>query len=287
MRKSRCFISRGSRWVGGGDHPPRPLESLTTLELTAVSSNCTTSTTGTMRAGSRLLAAVKQAQYLRAGEPTGLTGLFTHSAPRSTLIYTYHNTLEKLKAFPESSVYRQSLEALTKHRLQIVESVKPDGLEAWQQRIQEKVKAFPEAFKEVGSQANKSETNIVYKAWALEGMSTGSWEDEPVGKPELEGVRTMKERDDQAEQLGRDLGMESARIPRIEPEPALTAEQVVEMEQQIGAGLIEEVIQVAEGENKLVDEMLKNKVWEDLEEKPVEGQWDYAERNAHTSTQAR
>lgn len=190
-----------------------------------MSSNCTTSTTGTMRAGSRLLAAVKQAQYLRAGEPTGLTGLFTHSAPRSTLIYTYHNTLEKLKAFPESSVYRQSLEALTKHRLQIVESVKPDGLEAWQQRIQEKVKAFPEAFKEVGSQANKSETNIVYKAWALEGMSTGSWEDEPVGKPELEGVRTMKERDDQAEQLGRDLGMESARIPRIEPEPALTAEQ--------------------------------------------------------------
>lgn len=41
---------------------------------------------------------------------------------------------------------------------------------------------------------------------------------------------------------------------------ALMNPRVVEMEQQIGAGLIEEVIQVAEGENKLVDEMLKNKV---------------------------
>jgi len=32
------------------------------------------------------------------------------------------------------------------------------------------------------------------------------------------------------------------------------------LEQKIGAGLIEEVIQVAEGENKLVDIMIENKV---------------------------
>jgi NADH dehydrogenase (ubiquinone) 1 alpha subcomplex subunit 5 len=32
------------------------------------------------------------------------------------------------------------------------------------------------------------------------------------------------------------------------------------LEQKIGAGLIEEVIQVAEGEHKLVDTMIKNKV---------------------------
>jgi NADH dehydrogenase (ubiquinone) 1 alpha subcomplex subunit 5 len=36
--------------------------------------------------------------------------------------------------------------------------------------------------------------------------------------------------------------------------------RISEVESQIGAGLIEEVIQVAEGEHKLVDEMVKAKV---------------------------
>jgi NADH dehydrogenase (ubiquinone) 1 alpha subcomplex subunit 5 len=36
--------------------------------------------------------------------------------------------------------------------------------------------------------------------------------------------------------------------------------RVANLENQIGAGLIEEVIQVAEGELKLVDEMAKNQV---------------------------
>ena len=36
--------------------------------------------------------------------------------------------------------------------------------------------------------------------------------------------------------------------------------RISEIEQQIGAGLIEEVIQVAEGELKLVDEMAKSQV---------------------------
>jgi len=33
-----------------------------------------------------------------------------------------------------------------------------------------------------------------------------------------------------------------------------------DLESKLGAGLIEEVIQVAEGEHKLVDEMIKSKV---------------------------
>lgn len=37
-------------------------------------------------------------------------------------------------------------------------------------------------------------------------------------------------------------------------------DRVSEIENQIGAGLIEEVIQVAQGELKLVDEMAKHKV---------------------------
>jgi NADH dehydrogenase (ubiquinone) 1 alpha subcomplex subunit 5 len=36
--------------------------------------------------------------------------------------------------------------------------------------------------------------------------------------------------------------------------------RIADLEQQFGSGLLEEVIQVAEGENKLVDVMLENQV---------------------------
>lgn len=38
------------------------------------------------------------------------------------------------------------------------------------------------------------------------------------------------------------------------------ANRINSLEQQLGAGLIEEVIQVAEGENKLIDTLYENKV---------------------------
>jgi NADH dehydrogenase (ubiquinone) 1 alpha subcomplex subunit 5 len=60
----------------------------------------------------------------------------------------------------------------------------------------------------------------------------------------------------------------------------MIAYRVAELENKIGAGLIEEVIQVAEGELKLIDHMAQAKVWEDLEEKPAEGQWTYFERKS-------
>jgi NADH dehydrogenase (ubiquinone) 1 alpha subcomplex subunit 5 len=60
---------------------------------------------------------------------------------------------------------------------------------------------------------------------------------------------------------------------------------ISDLESRLGAGLIEEVIQVAEGEHKLVDTMVQAKVWEPLEEQAPEGQWSYFERMTHTSTQ--
>jgi NADH dehydrogenase (ubiquinone) 1 alpha subcomplex subunit 5 len=63
--------------------------------------------------------------------------------------------------------------------------------------------------------------------------------------------------------------------------------RVNHIEQQIQAGLIEEIILVAEAETALVDQMYKSKVWEDLEESPNQGQWAYYERDTHTpKTQA-
>jgi NADH dehydrogenase (ubiquinone) 1 alpha subcomplex subunit 5 len=102
-----------------------------------------------MRAAARLFASVKPGQFLEAGAPTGLTGLLTHPSPRSSLIYFYTTTLDKLKQIPESSVYRQSTEALTKHRLQIVEQSKPAGWDEWQATIEdgEKVQSFPEGIR--------------------------------------------------------------------------------------------------------------------------------------------
>ncbi|KAK1779142.1 ETC complex I subunit conserved region-domain-containing protein, partial [Copromyces sp. CBS 386.78] len=93
-----------------------------------------------MRAALRLLASAAtgtvrpSTRFLKPGSPTGLTGLGTHPSPRSALLYLYNYTLDKLKQIPEHSLYRQSVEALTKHRLAIVEQFVPDGYDAWQER---------------------------------------------------------------------------------------------------------------------------------------------------------
>ena len=100
-----------------------------------------------MRASLQLLAHVKPGTFLEANAPTGLTGLFTHPSPRPALILTYRKTLEQLKQIPTTSVYRQSAEALTKHRLSIVESTKPAGHAEWLSRIQKTYDSNPGAFK--------------------------------------------------------------------------------------------------------------------------------------------
>lgn len=99
-----------------------------------------------MRSSIRLLARVKPGQFLEAYAPTGLTGIVTHPSPRPALITTYTEILEKLKAAPETSVYRQSTEALTKHRLKIVEEIKPAGFDEWLERARKRVTQNPKAY---------------------------------------------------------------------------------------------------------------------------------------------
>jgi NADH dehydrogenase (ubiquinone) 1 alpha subcomplex subunit 5 len=75
-----------------------------------------------------------------------------------------------------------------------------------------------------------------------------------------------------------------------------TSSRIKDIENKIGAGLIEEVLQVAEGELTLAGEMAESRVygpllvfhalnliltirrWEPLEEQPADGQWRYHER---------
>jgi len=53
---------------------------------------------------------------------TGITGLEAHPDPLPALKHTYTSTLNLLGSLPSTSVYRQATEALTKHRLQTVET---------------------------------------------------------------------------------------------------------------------------------------------------------------------
>lgn len=98
-----------------------------------------------MRPTLRLLAAVKPAgkRYLEAGAPTGLTGLHSHPSPQNTLLYLYQSTLAKLQAIPETSVYRQSVEAVTKQRMAAVATVQPEGYAEWEQRARAWIEQHP------------------------------------------------------------------------------------------------------------------------------------------------
>ena len=134
-----------------------------------------------------MLADVKPGRYLEAGNPTGLTGLFTHPAPRTALLYTYGATLDKLKNFPDYSVYRQSTEALTKHRMNIIESIKPKGYDEWAAKAKEKREKYPEAFEPGGE-------FFVTTAGGQEFVDLAEPEPEPkIGyKPQLEPNKKVK-----------------------------------------------------------------------------------------------
>ncbi|KAK7694613.1 hypothetical protein QCA50_001800 [Cerrena zonata] len=57
---------------------------------------------------------------------TGITGLKVHPNPLPELKKTYQSTLTALSTIPETSVYRQGVEALTQHKLKIVEGANGD-----------------------------------------------------------------------------------------------------------------------------------------------------------------
>lgn len=188
-----------------------------------------------MRRTIRQLAAVKPSRYLEAGAPTGLTGLLTHPAPRSTLLYLYSRTLSKLKDFPESSLYRQSTEALTKHRMAIVTAVEPEGYKAWAAKAKQTIAEHPEVFntpegqvahdggrhfKEVidGKQFVTSKPEDEHDEISTE------WDGEKDAGPELEGSRTGKERAGQIEWGAQRPGSDTKTV-QWDAEPPLTAEQ--------------------------------------------------------------
>ena len=53
---------------------------------------------------------------------TGIHGLAVHPDPLPALITTYESTLSTLSSIPQTSVYRQSVEALVRNKLNIVKN---------------------------------------------------------------------------------------------------------------------------------------------------------------------
>jgi NADH dehydrogenase (ubiquinone) 1 alpha subcomplex subunit 5 len=189
-----------------------------------------------MRRTLRQLAAAKPARYLEAGAPTGLTGLFTHPAPRPALLYLYSSTLEKLRQYPESSLYRQSTEAITNHRLSIVTSIEPEGYAQWVEKAQKLLEEHPEVFHtpegEVEHDGGRhvkhtkdGKTFIVSKVDVEYDDTKEEWDGE-VGEEELEGTRSTEDRKGQSV-LGMKRPGQDVKQITWEPEPQLTAEQYV------------------------------------------------------------
>ena len=190
-----------------------------------------------MRRTLRLFAAVKPVRYLEAGNPTGLTGLYTHSSPRSSLLYLYSSTLDKLKAAPESSLYRQSIEALTKHRMAIVSAAEPPGYKEWQARAQKVLKENPEGFN-IASEAaiDGAQAQIITKGDQtfllrhdpqVKDERYEEWDGELDEGGEREGLRSEAERADAELIFSRKpLELKQSQV-KWEPEPQLTADQYV------------------------------------------------------------
>ncbi len=171
-----------------------------------------------------MLAKVQPGKFLEVGAPTGLTGILTHPQPRPTLIFTYNQILNKLKALPDSSVYRKSTEAITKSRLKIVQDIKPAGYEEWLSRVKEEVEKNPTAYSHVmqkdGSIAFSEPFHTTSEVWDGEPREAF-----PEG-PSSEEVANLKGLAAKAEEERLEVE-EPPRPSELELEPPLDADQYV------------------------------------------------------------
>lgn len=187
-----------------------------------------------MRSTLRLLASVKPAaRYLEPGTLTGLTGVYTHGSPRSTLIYLYGTTLDRLKAVPETSLYRQSVEAVTKRRLALVEAAIPPGHAEWASRAEKVISEHPEQFRLASGRVDGSnartvriggQTFVVGHQHEKADSRTEEWDGETDEGGELEGLRSAEERTDVKLNAER-TPLNDVKQVEWEPEPQLTADQ--------------------------------------------------------------
>jgi len=106
---------------------------------------------------------------------TGITGLAVHHDPIPALTSAYTKTLELLKTLPESSVYRQATEALTQHKLDVVNGAIGDAAKAEKDLDEGLIEqAIAQAERELSLAAKMQE----WKAWEPleEKPEPGQWQ---------------------------------------------------------------------------------------------------------------
>jgi len=106
---------------------------------------------------------------------TGITGLNVHHDPIPELTNIYQSTLTMLSSIPETSVYRQGVEALTQRKLKVVQSANGS--------IPEVEKQLDEGHIEESLDIATDEMNLVskmieWKAWEplVEKPEPGQWQ---------------------------------------------------------------------------------------------------------------
>ncbi|KIK94837.1 hypothetical protein PAXRUDRAFT_827606 [Paxillus rubicundulus Ve08.2h10] len=106
---------------------------------------------------------------------TGITGLAVHPNPLPALTQTYQSTLSVLFSIPSTSVYRQSVEALTKHKLNIVQSANGD-IAAVEKQLDEG--QIEESLDIAEDELKLAQNMLEWKAWGPleEKPLPGQWE---------------------------------------------------------------------------------------------------------------
>lgn len=143
--------------------------------------------------------------------------------------------MSKLQALPETSMYRQSVEAVTKHRMGLVEKIVPPGYEEWAAKAKELVNKNSAQFRVASGRIDGSEVRtvklgdkifVVGRKHEDVDERIEEWDGEADEGAELEGIRTAKEREDQVVWAER-KPLEDHEKVEWQDEPQMTADQYV------------------------------------------------------------
>ncbi|XP_006454374.1 hypothetical protein AGABI2DRAFT_189651 [Agaricus bisporus var. bisporus H97] len=113
--------------------------------------------------------------YQALKRSTGVTGLAVHPNPLPELIKTYESTISILSSIPQTSVYRQGTEALTRHKLNIVQAVNGDIVEAEKKLNEGQIE---ESLDIASDELQLAQKMLEWKAWEdlQEAPEPGQWE---------------------------------------------------------------------------------------------------------------
>ncbi|KAF5356211.1 hypothetical protein D9756_003794 [Leucocoprinus leucothites] len=108
-------------------------------------------------------------------QSTGITGLAVHPNPLPELVKTYESTLSTLSTIPQTSVYRQGTEALTRHKLNIVQTANGD-IRAAEKKLNEG--QIEESLEIASDELELAQKMVEWKAWEdlEEAPEPGQWE---------------------------------------------------------------------------------------------------------------